>query len=294
MCFNAGWDITLHLQTESSQNRWPVRVCFVRERVTSILVGTVPLCASFWPQAWSLSSSSQWCDLLKWLTCFQLTQWHGEISNPPHFWLLSVFILCGLVYFLFANAKYELLMQLIPISHTYKQMILYSSLGSWWRTTASLDFNSHRCIRLHWSFSRHHTEWVMSTPGVAVTWKGQTEKLNTKTKRERLLIPFGPASLKPDRDSSLFFRLSRVVEHRNADCLLLHILPWKTATPGNKGRRRERSWSAVEGLPHQHFGWSFPSNLSNLFVLILSFVIFSFAQTQITLLLMNINRDCHC
>lgn len=195
MCLNASWDITSNLQIESSQSRQPVSVCFVKERVTSILVETVPLCTSFWPQARSLSSSSQWSDLLKWLTCFQLTQWRSELSNPPHVWLLSVIILHVLVYFLFANANYELLMQLISISHTYKQMILYLNLGSWWRTISSFGYNSHRCIRLHWSFSPRHTEWVMGTRGVKITQKGQTGKLTTKANAKRLLIPWSPASL---------------------------------------------------------------------------------------------------
>lgn len=130
--------------------------------------GSCPIVYIILPQARSLSSSFQWRDLLKWLTCFQLTQWRGELSKPPPFWLLSVIILCVLVYFLFANANYELLMQLIFISHTYKQMILYLSLGSWWRTISSFGFDSHRCIRLllptpHWGShgyarSESHTE----------------------------------------------------------------------------------------------------------------------------------------
>lgn len=179
-------------------------VCFVKERVTSILVETVPLCTSFWPQARSLSSSQQ-CDLLKWLTCFQLTQCHGELSNPPHVWLLSVIILYVLVYFLFANANYELLMQLISKSHTYKQMILYLNLGSWWRTISSFGYNSHKCIRLHWSFSPRHTEWVMGMQGMKITQKGQTGKLTTKTNAKKITDTLKSSLSKSDRNSSLFF-----------------------------------------------------------------------------------------
>lgn len=39
MCFNVSLDITSTLQTESKQSRCPVSVCFVKERVTFILVG---------------------------------------------------------------------------------------------------------------------------------------------------------------------------------------------------------------------------------------------------------------
>lgn len=111
-----------------------------------------------------------------WLCCvMNFLEVACNFSNPPCFWLLSVIILYVLVYFLLVNAHYELLMQLISINHTSKQMIFYLNLGSRWRIISSFGFKSHRCIHLHWFFSWHHTEWVM-------------ESSTLKHDRKRLLI----------------------------------------------------------------------------------------------------------